>query len=53
MPQRMSLGEQESAGGDGYIDPDSVAQTYWYLHIQPRAAWTQEIDVRSPNPKLF
>ncbi|KAK1440714.1 hypothetical protein QVD17_06545 [Tagetes erecta] len=53
MPQRLLLGEQESAGGDGYMDPDSVAQTYWYLHIQPRAAWTQEIDVRSPNPKFF
>ncbi|MFS7955393.1 putative 17-beta-estradiol 17-dehydrogenase [Helianthus anomalus] len=53
MQQRSFVGEQESVGGDGSIDPDSVAQTYWYLHIQPRAAWTQEIDVRSPNPKYF
>ncbi|XP_076896609.1 uncharacterized protein LOC143549633 [Bidens hawaiensis] len=53
MPQRSTIGEHESVGGDGSIDPDSVAQTYWYLHIQPRAAWTQEIDIRSPNQKLF
>ncbi|KAM0003040.1 putative 17-beta-estradiol 17-dehydrogenase [Helianthus debilis subsp. tardiflorus] len=53
MQQRSFVGEQVSVGGDGSIDPDSVAQTYWYLHIQPRAAWTQEIDVRSPNPKFF
>ncbi|KAL8211037.1 hypothetical protein R6Q57_005474 [Mikania cordata] len=52
MPQRSLFGEQESVG-NGSMDPDSVAQTYWYLHIQPRAAWTQEIDVRSSNPKVF
>ncbi|KAL4577401.1 hypothetical protein LXL04_013510 [Taraxacum kok-saghyz] len=48
MPQRSLVG----TGGDGSImDPDSVAQTYWYLHVQPRGAWTQEIDVRLPNSK--
>nr|XP_043635089.1 uncharacterized oxidoreductase SA2266 [Erigeron canadensis] len=53
MPQRLLVGEQQSVAGDGSMDPDSVAQTYWYLHIQPRAAWTQEIDVRPPNPRFF
>ncbi|KAI3704675.1 hypothetical protein L1987_74902 [Smallanthus sonchifolius] len=53
MPQRSLAGEQQTIGEDGSIDPDSVAQTYWYLHIQPRAAWTQEIDVRSHNPRFF
>ncbi|KAI7741699.1 hypothetical protein M8C21_030470, partial [Ambrosia artemisiifolia] len=53
MPQRSLVGEQESVGGDGSMDPDSVAQTYWYLHVQPQNAWTQEIDIRSPNPKFF
>ncbi|KAI7743823.1 hypothetical protein M8C21_026959 [Ambrosia artemisiifolia] len=52
MPQRSLVGEQQRAGGDGSMDPDSVAQTYWYLHMQPRAAWTQEIDIRSPNPRF-
>ncbi|CAI9272544.1 unnamed protein product [Lactuca saligna] len=36
MPQRSLVGEQQGVGGDGSMDPDSVAQTYWYLHIQPR-----------------
>ncbi|KAL7614473.1 uncharacterized protein LOC111876712 [Lactuca sativa] len=53
MPQRSLVGEQQGVGGDGSMDPDSVAQTYWYLHIQPRGAWTQEIDVRTPNPRFF
>ncbi|MFS8010963.1 putative 17-beta-estradiol 17-dehydrogenase [Helianthus anomalus] len=52
MPQRSLVGEQQRAVGDGSLDPDSVAQTYWYLHMQPRAAWTQEIDLRSPNPRF-
>lgn len=31
------------------MDPDSLAQTYWHLHIQDRTAWTQEIDLRPSN----
>ncbi|XP_024994399.1 uncharacterized protein LOC112527810 isoform X2 [Cynara cardunculus var. scolymus] len=51
--QRLLAREQHcSVGGDGAMDPDSVAQTYWYLHIQPRAAWTQEIDVGSSSFRL-
>ncbi|KAL9229758.1 hypothetical protein vseg_005192 [Gypsophila vaccaria] len=34
------------SGGDGLMDPDALAQTYWHLHIQDRSAWTQEIDLR-------
>ncbi|KAA8531722.1 hypothetical protein F0562_006561 [Nyssa sinensis] len=41
-----SVGEQQQSGGDGRMDPDAVAQTYWYLHNQDRTAWTQEIDLR-------
>ncbi|XP_071735159.1 uncharacterized protein [Rutidosis leptorrhynchoides] len=52
VPQRSLVGEQLSIGGDGSMDPDSVAETYWYLHIQPRAAWTQEIDVCPPSPRF-
>ncbi|CAI8609243.1 unnamed protein product [Vicia faba] len=36
-------------GGEGVMDPDALAQTYWHLHVQDRNAWTQEIDVRSSN----
>jgi NAD(P)-dependent dehydrogenase (short-subunit alcohol dehydrogenase family) len=31
---------------DGLLNPDDVAQTYWWLHHQPRSAWTHEIDLR-------
>ncbi|KAF8405077.1 hypothetical protein HHK36_009974 [Tetracentron sinense] len=47
--QRSSVGEQQSGGGDGSMDPDALAQTYWHLHVQDRTAWTQEIDLRSSN----
>ncbi|KAJ6678448.1 OXIDOREDUCTASE SHORT CHAIN DEHYDROGENASE/REDUCTASE FAMILY [Salix viminalis] len=51
-----SAGEQQQqqqqgvAGGDQMVmDPDSLAQTYWHLHVQGRTAWTQEIDLRPSN----
>ncbi|KAF7828748.1 3-ketodihydrosphingosine reductase [Senna tora] len=50
--QRASVGEQSSVG-DGTMDPDAIAQTYWHLHIQDRAAWTQEIDLRSSTSRFF
>jgi NAD(P)-dependent dehydrogenase (short-subunit alcohol dehydrogenase family) len=28
------------------MDPDSIGETYWQLHQQPRDAWTQELDIR-------
>jgi NAD(P)-dependent dehydrogenase (short-subunit alcohol dehydrogenase family) len=34
------------AGIDGVLNPDHVAETYWWLHQQPRDAWTFEIDLR-------
>lgn len=40
-------------GGEGSMDPDAVAQTYWHLHIQDRSAWTQEIDLRPSIPPRF
>ncbi|XP_057969840.1 uncharacterized protein LOC131159066 [Malania oleifera] len=44
-------GEQQRGGGGGggeggWMEADAVAQTYWYLHVQDRSAWTQEIDLR-------
>ena len=34
------------AGPDGILNPDHIAQTYWWLHNQPRDAWTFELDLR-------
>lgn len=33
-------------GDDGILDPEHVAENYWYLHRQPRDAWTFELDLR-------
>ena len=31
---------------DGLLDPAAIAEAYWHLHMQPRSAWTLEIDLR-------
>jgi short-subunit dehydrogenase len=31
---------------DGILDPEHLADSYWYLHSQPRDAWTFELDLR-------
>lgn len=31
---------------DGILDPEHIADNYWYLHSQPRDAWTFELDLR-------
>ena len=41
FPERYALKEQ-----DGILNPDHIAENYWYLHTQPRDAWTFEMDLR-------
>ena len=31
---------------DAMLHPDAIAEAYWQLHLQPRSAWTQELDLR-------
>jgi len=31
---------------DGILSPAHIADAYWYLHSQPRDAWTFELDLR-------
>ena len=31
---------------DGILNPSHIAENYWYLHTQPRDAWTFELDLR-------
>ncbi len=31
---------------DGILSPEHIADTYWFLHSQPRDAWTHELDLR-------
>ncbi|MFO0461693.1 MAG: hypothetical protein ACK50I_21240, partial [Burkholderiales bacterium] len=35
-----------AAGPDGILHPDHIAEAYWWLHRQPRDAWTFELDLR-------
>ena len=30
----------------GIVDPDSIAQSYWQIHQQPRDAWSHEVELR-------
>jgi len=40
-PQRL-----EQLGDEGSLRLEDIAEAYWYLHSQPRSAWTQELDLR-------
>ncbi len=41
FPERYAMKEE-----DGILNPDHIAEAYWYLHNQPRDAWTHELDLR-------
>lgn len=41
FPERYAQKDQ-----DGILNPDHIAENYWYLHTQPRDAWTHELDLR-------
>lgn len=39
---------------DSYlVQPADLAQTYWFLHTQPRSAWTHELDARAQKETMF
>jgi NAD(P)-dependent dehydrogenase (short-subunit alcohol dehydrogenase family) len=37
----------QAMGEDGLISLEGLADAYWFLHTQPRAAWTHELDLRT------
>jgi len=41
FPERYALKDQE-----GILSPEHIAENYWWLHQQPRDAWTFELDLR-------
>ena len=41
FPERYALKEK-----DGILAPDAIAEAYWQLHLQPKSAWTHELDLR-------
>ena len=36
----------EERGEEALLAPDAIAESYWQLHVQPRSAWTHELDLR-------
>ncbi|MEO0436772.1 MAG: SDR family NAD(P)-dependent oxidoreductase [Pseudomonadota bacterium] len=36
----------DQLGDEGSLDPNAIADAFWYLHQQPKSAWTQELDLR-------
>jgi NADP-dependent 3-hydroxy acid dehydrogenase YdfG len=39
---------------DAYLmQPADLAQTYWFLHTQPRSAWTHELDARPQKESMY
>ena len=44
---RKDLGDEfEQLPADTLMAPASIAEVYWFLHQQPRDAWTFELDLR-------
>jgi NAD(P)-dependent dehydrogenase (short-subunit alcohol dehydrogenase family) len=37
----------EAMGEDGLVSLTGLADAYWYLYKQPKAAWTHELDLRT------
>src|SRR5262249_41723294 len=37
---------QAEHGPDSALDPVAIAEAYWQLYVQPKSAWTQELDLR-------
>jgi len=48
--RRERLGK-DSFEPDELVNPVSIAETYWQLHLQPRDAWTHELDLRPYGEK--
>ena len=41
FPERYAMKDQQ-----GILNPDSIAEAYWQIHLQPRDAWTHETELR-------
>ncbi|HET7325406.1 MAG TPA: SDR family NAD(P)-dependent oxidoreductase [Halococcus sp.] len=49
--QILTPGVETDTPGE-YLDPDAIAESYWYLVEQNESAWTLELDVR-PHTEEF
>ncbi len=46
MIEKRTGGSADELPADSLTDPNSIAEAYWFLHRQPRDAWTFELDLR-------
>ena len=46
FPEKYATKDQ-----DGILNPEHIAENYWFLHNQPRDAWTYELDLRPWNER--
>ncbi|CAN1538704.1 hypothetical protein MCEMIEM12_01661 [Burkholderiaceae bacterium] len=42
----VCVARRTEAGPEGILNPGHIAEAYWWLHSQPRDAWTFELDLR-------
>ena len=43
---QIAPGRNPPGGPDARLEPAAIAEAYWQLHLQPRSAWTLELDLR-------
>jgi NAD(P)-dependent dehydrogenase (short-subunit alcohol dehydrogenase family) len=43
---------QEGSPSENLLQPAAIAETYYQLHLQDRAAWTHELDLRPSSEKF-
>jgi NAD(P)-dependent dehydrogenase (short-subunit alcohol dehydrogenase family) len=48
---RASGRDPDQLPPDTLMEPDSIADAYWYLHSQSRDGWTHELDIRPYGEK--
>eukprot|EP01045_Picozoa_sp_COSAG04_P017058 COSAG04_NODE_1482_length_6564_cov_3.075019_1_plen_295_part_00 len=46
MPEAFEKMLETKKPNDELLLPESIADTYWHLHTQPRNAWTLDLDLR-------
>jgi NADP-dependent 3-hydroxy acid dehydrogenase YdfG len=51
--QRQGQGDKLQDVEGHLSQPADLSQIYWFLHTQPRSAWTQELDVRAQKVSMF
>ena len=49
--RRKALTGSDEPAPDELMRPESIAETYWMLHQQPRDAWTFELEIRPYGEK--